>query len=796
MVLMAVVLTTVRSVPQAQNLQQDRIAEDRHHLPVVDRSPRADEVRASRRSAGILDDLRAPRRNLRAQSATSPGILMCERGTSWDYQDNDDGQRQVATLGGNVHFIYTYWDIIPESIDRVDRFVNYNGYNPTSGLCLGDCGTTVSGAGADPYKARAGFATIDVMSDDYAVYSYHQRDEANQDPTSPQIYSSWVLDQGIPCFDLWAASQLPGSNPVEAIFPHLAVDRTGDFHTDVFHVTSHTSGDWGLENHIFYWRRTGVNGAWDGPVVVDIDGGQFNHHVAVDPSSDKVAVVYTQDNTPGNPNDLLQVVYMESATNGADWLTDGVPAFPTPLTSLGYSFTQVTNYSDPTGPQSWVECTGEYDSGGRLHVVWIEQATANVSSDCRIMHWDDVFGNATTVAEAIGWNNAGVDGARDLWLAYPQISFGDGSTSCSGESNLDYIYMTYEQYGGPTPAEANDISARGYQNLDIYLTVSTDAGLSWSPPANLTNTKTPGCDGTDGNECASERDPSLAKLVNDTLHIFYFVDADAGDAVMGQGTWTFNQALYYRIPGGTDAPYLCPEMAPVISAHLTNADPDCEYHATFGPPEIVNEQLVVENLGNDVLDVDVTVPGSPDWLDLATGPYSVPPAGPDIALSVSMDAGAPSIQSGGEGLHQATIEITHNDTSRPSPLVIPVDFFVYDHFVCPEVATLNTGCLWLGVSNTSRIADRDPDVRGLARIDPATGDSSYSIYDGSLIIGVPPNLDTLVYRDVYGTGNGQPGFRAVSPLIVDTSAYGTNTGEATAQAMLTTVDSMLTIDVD
>ena len=62
-----------------------------------------------------------------------------------------------------------------------------------------------------------------------------------------------------------------------------------------------------------------------------------------------------------------------------------------------------------------------------------------------------------------------------------------------------------------------------------------------------------GCDGAAGNLCASERDPSMALMVNDTIHLSYVLDVSAGDAELGQGSWTFNPTMYYRIPGGTDA---------------------------------------------------------------------------------------------------------------------------------------------------------------------------------------------------------------------------------------------------
>jgi hypothetical protein len=796
------------------------IAGSQANQPNTRTSGTFESVRSSGRSPGTLS----------ARAAQSPGIAICADGTAWDLQHNDDGQKQIATLGGdhtttNVHFVWTYSDAIPESVDGADRYVNYNGYNPSGGLCLGDCGSTVgAGAGGDVTLAHAGYGVIDVMNDDNAFVSLHQRNNDNQDPESAQLHSSFVFDQGVPCFDLWAEAELAGSVDAEAIWPHGAIDRGGSAEKtpgdDVFHVASHTcSEEFIQEGAIYYWRRVGRSGTWEGPVVIDDNAAALNHHVATDPTTEDLAIIYERE----DHQNLRQVGYIESNTNGADWISDGVPVFPAPLTAQpGYDYVQITGYSDPNGPQAWLECTGEYDLSGELHIIWVEQRYADESDDCQLRHWSPTFG-IKTITRAYDWGNAGDQGTRDLWLAYPQIGFGDGSTACYDgppnpwgdiqHSNRDYIYVTLEQYGGPSLTEASDVSFSGYQNLDYYITVSNDDGYSWSPPINLTDTKTPGCNGGPGNECASERDPSLALVINDAIHIMYVLDEDAGDAVNGQGSWTLNPVMYHKIPGGDDNKIpngVCPVIAPSFSARLTNQDPDCEYNATYSPPGQQVEDLIVSNFGNAPMSGVITVEdgtcpcdGSPppDWLTVAPGgPYATAP-GDSQTSTVIMNAGASSIQSGGEGLYQAHICITHNDTTRESPHCIPVDFFVFDQFYCTEYATLHTGggnegTLWLEVGNTERFGNRTEVSAGLSRIDNSTGDSSWSVYDGSLIIGLPPNPDTTVFRNIYGEGRFQPGFRAIGPFEIDTSAYGTGQGEATASAVQRTSDSLIGVDVE
>jgi hypothetical protein len=825
---------------------------DREFLPQADGAWRGTEteVRSSSRSVSIVDG----RRNRVSLSSSAPvvphtdagaavTVAICAGGTTYDYQHNDGHPAMLATLGGdptntNVHFTWMQWDVIPESIDQIDRFVNYQGYNASTGLCLTGCGVTISGGGGDPKKARGGYVTCDVTSDDQAVAFFHQRDEPNQDPGSDQKYGSWVIDQAFPCDNSFADNEMPLSPDNEVLWPHGDVDRGGGVKAagdDVFHVVSHPSSDWPpLDLQLVYWRRIGGFGnTWEGPVALTKNAGPtlsgpISYYPASSPVNEDVSVCYIQDHTPSNPDNLRQVVFMTSHTNGQDWLDDGVSIYPNLLTDNGYSFTTVTSYVDADADgAATVECGGRYDLDGDYHVFWVEFIDGT-TPNCRLRHWLQSTGVTSTITQAADWPaialEQGGDGGRDLVLANPALAFGDGTTNCSDgpsnpsggnpNSNRNYVYYLYQQYGGETAIEQADHSDQGtfggpQLNLEFYLSCSNDNGATWMPAANLTNTKTPNCDGTTGNECASERDASMAAVVNDAIHIQYILDIDAGDAVYAQSAWTFNPVMYYKIPGGDDVKIpngVCPVIAPSFAARLTNQDPDCEFHTTYSPAGSQTESLIIENFGNATLDNGAGAGISVNYLDASSGWLTVAPSGgyslapgTGQTSTVVMNAGAGYIQTNGEGLYQAEISITHNDPSRVSPRVIPVDFFVFNEFYCPEYMTLKTnvsspGVLYLTVSNLENIGNQTG-YGGLGRMSDVDGDSSYSIYDGTLVIAVPPNPDTLVYRQSFGQGNGQPGFRALGNLVVDTSAYGSGAGEATAFAHQTTVDSLIGVDV-
>jgi hypothetical protein len=729
--------------------------------------------------------------------ASAPGLQIAN--TTFDFQHNDAVPHMIATNGGGsvVHFTYVWWDVVvnwPAGTENqrnldvnngIDRFVHLNTFDPGTGAFLfGPNGTTIGDGEGDPKRARAGYPTLDIDDQDRAIVGLQTR-AGDQQPSGD--FSSWVLQQQSPKLPVFLQEQLLQSagtvpNPDDDIvWPHVTVDQIGGT-WDVYHVVAHT---YSSNDNIVYWRyRVTDVPWWQGPIVLDSTPMTLSYMVAADRTSEKIALITNDsDTTAANPFGLRQVSYRESTDNGTSWING---------TGLGNSHeVLITSYSDPSGPQAWLECVGDYDNGGDLHIVWVEQHDPGSS----LKHWDKASERASIIASAY-YDNKGMTSGRKINIAFPSIGFGDGSTVCNGQSNLNYLYVTYVQFGGPSPAQQNDKSLQGYMNGDIYLCVSADSGGHWCQPVNLTNSPSPGCDPTTGDSCQSENWPSIARTIDDTIHIMYVADRDAGDAVFGQGTWTYNPVMYYRIPGGTDVAPVCPAITPVISASLSNANgPECEYHAGPGGASI-DETLTLGNTGNGAMTGNIGAiyinPPSGNWLTISgAGAYTIPVGAPDLTYPVTMNPAGLS-----EGLYQAGISITHNDTTQPSPLQVPVDFFVFNVFQCSEYVVLNTHWLWLEVSNVGRLTRGNPHG-GLYRWPlPGTPDSgNSSIRDASLLIAKAPTPDTFIYRNIYGAGNGQPGFRALSPLIVDTSAYGTNAGVATARTSLTTIDSTIGIDV-
>lgn len=234
-----------------------------------------------------------------------------------------------------------------------------------------------------------------------------------------------------------------------------------------------------------------------------------------------------------------------------------------------------------------------------------------------------------------------------------------------------------------------------------------------------------------------------------------------------------------------------PAAAPYIVAILVN-DPLCMYHAA--PGGMASTSVSIWNYGTSGLQVSGAVTAGGSWLSISGGPLSIPP-GPNPALMpVTMNATTLS-----PGIYNGEIQVTHDDISQISPIVLKVEFHVDAGFICSERVNLHTavtspGVLSLTVESAGRYGFGDQ-VGDDGMLRPA--DSSESIFDGSLVLAhgsVMP--DTTVYFSFYGN-SGNPGFRgfvATSAMVIDTTAYGTGTGNATAEYQFRTDDGVLRVD--
>lgn len=99
-------------------------------------------------------------------------------------------------------------------------------------------------------------------------------------------------------------------------------------------------------------------------------------------------------------------------------------------------------------------------------------------------------------------------------------------------SDLNRLYVVWEQFNPD-----NIDPGTGIARADIWASASFDNGRTWTSPLRLTSP-----------DETSKRFPCLAEIVNDTLHILYFADREAGTWELDEGQATRNAVIHLRVP--------------------------------------------------------------------------------------------------------------------------------------------------------------------------------------------------------------------------------------------------------
>ncbi len=105
--------------------------------------------------------------------------------------------------------------------------------------------------------------------------------------------------------------------------------------------------------------------------------------------------------------------------------------------------------------------------------------------------------------------------------------------------------------------------------------------MSWAVGTNVTNTITPYTPPVVPGISRSELTPSLAKRVDDYMHIVYVMDTDAGNILQTEGSWTLSPVKYHRVPiDAIPTTPLVPQTVPFHVEHGTPGGPDVTINLT------------------------------------------------------------------------------------------------------------------------------------------------------------------------------------------------------------------------
>jgi len=327
----------------------------------------------------------------------------------------------------------------------------------------------------------AGFSQVDVLSDGRAAI----------------VYGAFTLAidslRGLGCF-----TEIPGPEP--GAWPYQAVDRADRIHV-VYYMNG---GSYSLK----YTRYE--DSSWTQPQLVD-SLVFVSAVITTSDISDRVAIAYTTRD-PDDPDQIVDVFYIESE-DGTNWNWS--------------EKTNITNYQPQDTIRASTDLDAVYDLDDNLHIIWntplLVPPPEEGSGSCLLWHWSEELG-ITLVADG-SWDS--YPGAWNLTLAKMSIGV-------EANNNLFSVWTQFTE---------EDKSICGWSNGELFMSYSTDKGLRWSTPINLTNSPSPGCW---PGECDSDHWSSLAEEVDHYLHIIYINDKDAGAVPLNEGVDTENPVLYLK----------------------------------------------------------------------------------------------------------------------------------------------------------------------------------------------------------------------------------------------------------
>jgi hypothetical protein len=619
--------------------------------------------------------------------SSSPGTTVGT--TYWDSQHEASTGRQIDEFQGTIQVSFMCQELPRYNPGRLiiwNKIVVAGSPAPITldngieinALPLGEPATPTG----QPFAQRqAGYVTLRNRPDGKAVVTYH----------SIIDHHSWVAqcDQTLAggSFILSAAPQTPDHVLTkEFIYPKCAVDVVG---TDtIVHAVTTDPGT--LSDYRCFAYRGIVSGAaitWNYFFVDTIS--TRSPIVEASPVSDDVAIVYTKPRTDGTEMDN-DLVYRYSTDGGISW----------------GSVVNVTSYSDSSPERAYNDVSALFDDQNTLHIVFNtlsnDPDSGLVWSPASLWHWNSQRGTTSRIITT-DWRNScdvvfgGVrSGHFNLLLAKPSLIVKPAGAGPGAGIPEEVLYAVWAQFG-PTDTDcATQDSAGtpgGSVNGDLWMSASSDDGLTWDAPANITGTQTPNCLPGD---CHSEHWVSADDRADSGIYLSFVDDTHGGaewstELAHLEGTWS---RANYKV-------FVPESRLPVGRAQIEAAPID--FAVLEAGPTTQTVQVIVSNTGSAELDFTAAVTDDDGGMAHVQvegeGSYSsaIASAGAAETLDVAYD---------GIGLPDSSewvwrVEITSNDpANNPAVGGVPIDVTLQVRVSAPCAVTL-TGDVNANASITS-----------------------------------------------------------------------------------------------
>jgi len=547
----------------------------------------------------------------------------------YDYDANYRLQRTINRSSlGYIHTVYTN----SEDGTQVPRNVFYTAWLNTGVQSATDA--QVSDV-ADGEEGRGGFGAVTSLADGRAVVIYHRSfGHINQLLWPPR--GTYIAIESAPGAGTFGGNEFQapdsiGSPPKfrdSGIWPDGAAQKYKD--TNFVHVV-YNEGNYGL-NHYRYmaYVRAKIDPGidpnffvWGTPHIFDTSRVFIDATVVASQQSAKVALIFAHPRKgfPSNANvahpDSLfsdaDLYYIESTTGGDDW-QNGFN------NDANDGFQNITNYVDSDQNRVWGDFSAAYDEQDSLVIAFSAplflpgQGASGTQGS--IFFWRrGIGGGGSDLREVYNYSISGDDAGR-LQHTLPVINPHIGVYKGTAPDSIGDYYIIWSMGTGDDTTENDPPPLEGFWNNDIYCSASTNNGFSWSSITNLTNSQTPAC--TVG-ACDNDIFASLARDINDTLHIRFIDDRVPAAAAQGtvNDTSRNNYIFYYKVKAKS-----------VQKDTLAALTPNTLTGFKFDDGATNDTFVFLANVGNQSLTVNSIVADHPAASVTVTGgtpPYGAPP---------------------------------------------------------------------------------------------------------------------------------------------------------------------------
>ena len=622
--------------------------------------------------------------------------------TWWENQRLGSMRRMIAwgTHDG-ILLVHFHWMYSP--IDATSpRICRYNAYDANVGMLIWPSGIDVQ-----PSYERAGYAVTDVTNDDRAILGCHN------DIAGPYYQSHFYWDFGPGVGFFVTQCRVPDGFGADCeaippppdfhgfVWPAMCWQEGLDTILHVFALEDNHTPDFpppgtNTPKAVAYFRSVKPEAAggctWEEAELYCVDTVYTFAHDCDCTDDGKVAIAWIAPVAGATELECdNDVYYMISNDGGLSW---------DPRVNI------TNNTYGEDGYRPYTDLSVLIDATNDAHVVWNARTwVADAPDPCekrggRIFHYSEGIPMIRTV-HPFDWEQTQCDGgAWNLNACKMTVSECEDKLYCLFVQFNDIPAGRFDDCADPV----NPSYPIGAANGDLWLSVSTDNGLTWDKARNLTDTYTPDCDSSGGENgpCESEIYPSMVKFGTDYygtwpsdpefildpsvppdspytgdwfLDVQYVNDHSAGCIVQNEGYWQQADVKWFRLP--------CVE--PVLAPILTIV-PEGITMLTIPPGIPLDTPVTVENLGNDDLMYTINIEedtGPGGWLSYS-GFSGYVPAGVN-----NTETGTVTINNGGIVTTSMNLvgRLIFNSNAPSSPDTFEIDVEVF----APGECTWNPG---------------------------------------------------------------------------------------------------------